>query len=93
MESVYTFAVSLAAPIYVQPLTTEEVNMRKALTALVMAGALASTLTTTAASAAPAGKVVKAQSNSDYQGTGSQGKGNGADNGVGLGGTPPGSPH
>jgi hypothetical protein len=93
MESVYTFAVSLAVPIYVRSSTTEEVNMRKALTALVMAGALASTLTTTAASAAPAGIAVNAQSDNDYQGTGSQGKGKGADYGVGLGGTPPGSPH
>ncbi|NVK40762.1 MAG: hypothetical protein HWE39_05915 [Oceanospirillaceae bacterium] len=66
--------------------------MRKALTALVVAGALASATTTTVVSAAPTDKVVKTD-NLDYQGTGSQDKGNGADNGIGLGGNPPASPH
>jgi Spy/CpxP family protein refolding chaperone len=68
--------------------------MRKALTVLVMAGALASTLITTAASAAPSDKVVMAD-NFPTPGQG-QGKGQGSENGNGwgVGGTPPSaSPH
>lgn len=68
--------------------------MRKALTALVMAGALASTLATTA-SAAPSDKAVMATSMSDN--TPGEGNGNGQGstngNGWGVGGTPPASPH
>lgn len=57
--------------------------MRKALTALVVAGALASTMTTTVVSAAPSDTAVKAGKLA-YQGIGSQGKGQGATNGAGL---------
>ncbi len=67
--------------------------MRKALTALVVAGALASAMTTTVVSAAPSDKAVKAD-NFKVPGEGA-GKGQGRDNGNGwgVGGTPPASPH
>lgn len=68
--------------------------MRKTLTALMVAGALASTMTTTVVSAAPPADKAVTADNFPIPGEGT-GKGQGRENGNGwgVGGTPPASPH
>lgn len=68
--------------------------MHKAFTTLVVAGALASAMTTTVASAAPADTpVVKADTFPGAGNASEQGKENGNGNGWGIGEQPPASPN